>query len=95
MATWLIEGGEDLAGHEPVLWVPDRSSPGTVQDGTEQWPESRACPSLSGRKLGWFWLMMAGALCNGADVLGAHSASGAKQQSPSSSILRPVLQPLN
>lgn len=42
-----------------------------------------------------FWLMVAGALYNGADVLGTHSASGAKQHSPSPSILRPVLQPLN
>lgn len=86
----LLKMRKDLAGHMPVLWVPDSSSPGTVQDGAEQWPKPRACPSLSGRELGWFWLMTAGALYNGADVLGTHSASGAKQHSPSPSILRPV-----
>lgn len=42
----LLKMGVDVAGHLPVLWVPDRSSPGTVQDGTEQCPEPRTCPHV-------------------------------------------------
>lgn len=96
MATWLIEDGGGL-GWACACAVATRQEQPWHSTG---W--TRAVARAQGMSIliwegaeGWFWLMMAGALYNGAEVLGTHSASGAKQHSPSPSILRLVLQPLN
>lgn len=93
MAPWLIEDGDGCGWARACAVGTRQEQPWYGPGWNRAVPRAQGmstCPSSSGRELGWFWLLISGALYNGADVLGALSAPAAKQHSPSTSILRAV-----